>query len=80
MLGPFPILKKVGTQVYKLYLSPYFRLLYLTYHISVLELYHNNTPTNNDAPKPIEIDNQVEYKIERILSHRGKKNRSYLVK
>ena len=50
------------------------------HYISVLELYYSNTPTDNNAPKPIKIDNQVEYKIECILSYWGKKNRSYLVK
>ena len=33
--------------MYKLYLSPCFRLLYLIYYILVLELYYSNTLTNN---------------------------------
>ena len=80
MLGPFQILEKIGTQAYKLRLTPRFRLLHPTHHVSALELHYGDAPTEDGAPGPIEIDDHVEYEIERILSHRGEKTKSYLVK
>ena len=55
-------------------------MLYPTHHVSALELYYSDTPTEDGAPGPIEIDDYIEYEIERILSYRGEKTKSYLVK
>ena len=66
--------------MYKLYLTPYFRLLYPTYYVSVLELYYSNIPTEDSALGPIEIDDYIEYEIKYIFSYKGKKTKSYLVK
>jgi hypothetical protein len=61
-------------------MTPRFRLLHPTHHMSVLELHKGKVPSAESAPAPVNIDGNVEYEIDKILTHRGAKNRTYLVK
>ena len=75
-LGPFRILAKIGTKAYKLDL-PDSMNVHPTFHVRLLETYHDN-PLPSQAkpsPPPIEIDGNEECELEEILDsrHRYKK-------
>jgi hypothetical protein len=78
MIGPFAIIDKFGSQSYKLRLPPLLRYIHPTFHVSMLEEHHGNA--SQEGPAPIIVDGQPEYKVERILSHKGTKPRMYRVK
>jgi hypothetical protein len=80
MIGPFEILDRIGTQAYRLRMTPRFRLLHPTHHVSVLERHKGKVPSAESAPAPVNVDGNVEYEIDKILTHRGAKTRTYLVK
>jgi hypothetical protein len=80
MLGPFEILERIGTQAYRLRMTPRYRLLHPTHHVSVLELHKGSPPSASNAPAPVDVDGEVEYEIDCILQHKGAKNPLYLVK
>lgn len=61
-------------------MTPLYRGVYPTHYISALEPHYSPPPLNNGAPDPVEIDSGVEYKIDRILNHKGEEDRRiYLV-
>ena len=69
-MGPFKIIKKVGTSSYKLDL-PVSMTIYNTFHISLLEPYEDNKfPSQTQTPPPpIEIlEGGPEYKLEEIVN------------
>ena len=70
-IGPFKILAKIGGRLYKLDLPPLMRI-HNTFHISLLELYHDNQfpsqPTQ--PPPPIIVEGEPEYELKRIINSR----------
>jgi hypothetical protein len=78
MIGPFAIIDKFGSQSYRLNLPPLLRHIHPTFHVSMLEEHHGNTA--QEGPAPIIVDGEPEYKVERILAHKGTKPRMYRVK
>ena len=70
-IGPFKIIKKVGTSSYKLDL-PTWMTIDNTFHISLLEPYEDNKfPSQIQTPPPlIEIDGEPEYELEEIIDSR----------
>ena len=67
-MGPFKIIKKVGTSSYKLNL-PASMTIHNIFHISLLEPYEDNKfPSQiQTPPPPIEIDGEPEYELEEII-------------
>ena len=70
-MGPFRIIKKVGTSSDKLDLSASMTI-HNTFHISLLEPYKDNKfPLQIQTPPPsIEIDGETEYELEEIINSR----------
>ena len=70
-MGPFKIIKKVGTSSYKLDL-PASMTIHNTFHISLLESYKDKKfPSQIQIPPPpIEIDGEPEYELEEIIDSR----------
>ena len=70
-MGPFKIIKKVGTSSYKLDL-PASMKIHNTFHISLLEPYEDNKfPSQiQTPPPPIEIEGEPEYEHEEIIDSR----------
>ena len=75
-MGPFKIIKKVGTRSYKLALPASMRI-HNTFHISLLESYKDNKFLSQiqTPPPPIEIDRDPEYEIEEIIDSRRYRNK-----
>ena len=67
-MGPFEIIKKVGTSSYKLDL-PTSMTIHNTFHISLLEPYEDNKfpPQTQTPAPPIKIDGEPEYELEEII-------------
>jgi len=70
-IGPFKILAKIGGSAYKLDLPPSMRI-HNTFHISLLELYHNDKfpSQRTQPPPPIIIEGEPEYELEQIIDSR----------
>lgn len=78
--GPFQIIRKVGQQAYQLLLTPLYRQIHATQHVSMLEPYKGN-PMRDERPDPVEVDGELEFKIDRILETRKKgRGLQYLVR
>jgi len=67
-IGPFKVSAKIGESAYKLNLPPSMRIHY-TFHISLLELYHDNKFSSQGAqpPPPIIIKGEPEYELQQIM-------------
>ena len=75
-MGPFKIVKKVGTSSYKLDLLASMRI-HNTFHISLLKPYEENKyhlQIQTPSP-PIEIDGEPEYELEEIIDSRLYRNK-----
>ena len=70
-MGPFKIIRKVGTSSYKLDL-PASMTIHNTFHISLLEPYeYNKFPSQiQTPPPPMEIDGEPKYELEEIIDPR----------
>jgi len=70
-IGRFKILAKIGESPYKLDL-PHSMRIHNTFHISLLELYHDDKlPSQRIQPPPaIIIEGEPEYKLEEIIDSR----------
>ena len=70
--GPFTITRVLSPLSYELKLPTSWKI-HPVFHASLLTPYHENEVhgPNFPAPPPDLIDNEEEYKIERILKHRG---------
>jgi len=70
-IGPFQILAKIGESAYKLDLPPSMRI-HNTFHISLLELYHDDkfSSQRTQPSLPIIIEGEPEYELEQIIDFR----------
>jgi len=70
-IGPIKILAKIGESAYNLNLPPSMRI-HNTFHISLLELYHNDkfSSQREQTPPPIIIEGEPEYELEQIIDSR----------
>ncbi len=81
-IGPFKVLKKVGSQAYELELPPTMRM-HDVFHVSLLKPYHEEGACQ---PPPITIllDGEEEFEVDVLLNHRSAPGRnskkSYLVR
>ena len=68
-LGPFDIIACPGTHSFTLWLPHHFHAIHPVFHVSQLEPSVPNTILNHiwPPPPPIEIDNELEYKIAEIF-------------
>ena len=77
-VGPFKVSKQVGKVAYKLDLPSNMKI-HPVFHVSLLKPYH---PSGRTQPPPpaVWVDDEPEYEVEHILSHRVVKrgrNRKY---
>jgi len=70
-IGPFKILARIGESAYKLDLPPSMRI-HNKFHISLLELHHDDKFSSQRAqpPPPIMIEGEPEYEREQIINSR----------
>jgi len=70
-IGPIKILAKIRTSAYKLALPPSMAI-HNTFHISLLEPYHDNRfPSQiKEPPPPIQIEGEDEYELDEIIDYR----------
>jgi len=70
-IGPFKIVARIGESAYKLNLPPSMRI-HNTFHISLLELYHDDKFSSQltQPPPPIIIEGEPEYELEQIIDSR----------
>jgi hypothetical protein len=82
-VGPFEVTERIGKVAYKVELPPNLKMQNV-FHVQLLKKYRDNGKVQ-PLPPPIEIDDSLEYEVERVLGHRevkrGKKIRKeFLVK
>ena len=70
--GPFEIAQVLSLLTYKLRLPPTWKI-HDVFHASLLSSYHSTEPygLSFSSPPPDVIDNEEEYEVEAILSHKG---------
>jgi len=70
-IGPFKILRMIGTSAYKLALPPSMAI-HNTFHISLLEPYQDNRFPSwiKEPPAPIQIEGEDEYELDEIIDSR----------
>ncbi|MBW0514546.1 hypothetical protein O181_054261 [Austropuccinia psidii MF-1] len=74
-LGPFPILKKIGTHIYHLKLPSQWKSIHPVFHISLLEPVKTSTIPNRhqEPPPPIIIEKEEEWEVSQILDSKFKR-------
>ena len=78
-LGPFKVLKKVGSQAYKLDLPESFGTIHPTFHVSLLEPWHARGDEDPE-PQPILVEGEEEWEVEKVLDVRTRRSKlEYLV-
>ena len=80
-VGPFEVIMKNGTVAYKLKLPDTMSKLHPWIHVSLLKSYHDGR-VDLVPPPHIILDDEIEYQVERIISHRDLSDNKteYLVK
>jgi hypothetical protein len=82
-VGPFKVKERIGKVAYKLTLPDNLKM-HNVFHVQLLKPYRTDGQVK-PPPPPIEIDDSLEYEVERVLEHRevkrGKQIRKeYLIK
>jgi hypothetical protein len=67
-VGPFEVTEQIGKVAYKLDLPPNLKM-HNVFHVQLLKKYRDNGKVQ-PLPPPIEIDDSLEYEVERVLRHR----------
>ena len=83
MLGPFDITDKISSHAFRLKLPRDLERIHNVFHVDLLTLFQSNRFANRaePPPPPIEIDEETEYEVERILDSRiFRRKLQYLVK
>ncbi|KIM63086.1 hypothetical protein SCLCIDRAFT_59137, partial [Scleroderma citrinum Foug A] len=78
-LGPLTIIMQPSSHSFMLRLPDTMKSMHLIFHISQLELSHPSTIPNRvqPPPPPIEVDGEVEYKVEEILDSKIDRRRRH---
>ena len=71
-VGPFAITARIGSVAYKLELPPSMGKVHDVFHVSLLEKYRTDG-RHQPPPPPVEIDNEIEFEVRTILSHRTRR-------
>jgi hypothetical protein len=84
-VGPFPIVKRIGSLAYQLELPVALKRLHNVFHVSLLRPYHTPPERQPTAPMPLLLDEEGDwYEVEDVLAHRTTKGRhpklQYLIK
>jgi hypothetical protein len=69
-LGPFPIIKKIGSQAYKLRLLLKYSRLHDVFYVSLLKPYTLQQGLTRVVIEPDLVQEEGEYKVEEILARR----------
>ena len=67
-VGPFEVIEPVGKVAYKLKLPPNLKM-HNVFHVNLVKPYRNDGRVQ-PPPPPIEIDDSLEYEVERVLDDR----------
>jgi hypothetical protein len=67
-VGPFKVTERIGKVAYKLELPPNFKM-HNVFHVQLLKKYRDNGKVQPPPPL-IEIDDSLEYEVERVLGRR----------
>jgi hypothetical protein len=68
-VGPYKVLKCIGTQAYRLDLPSSFKI-HNVFHVSLLRQYHGDGTYSPPQPPPVDMwDGQPVWSVERILDH-----------
>jgi hypothetical protein len=67
-VGPFRVIERIGKVAYKVELPPNLKM-HNVFHVQLLKKYRDNGKVQ-PPPPPIEIDDSLEYEVERVLGHR----------
>jgi len=81
-LGPYEVLERTGELTYRLRLPPGMHQ-HPVFHVDRLSPWHGNDVNGSDPPPPppVQVDDALEYEVERILDSRKYRNQyQYLVK
>lgn len=80
--GPFEILERVGTHAYRLQLPKQWKNVHPVFHVSKLDLYHEDPDNPNfPSPPPDIVEGEAEWEVEKILDAKFTNRRlMYLVK
>jgi hypothetical protein len=73
-IGPFEILERVGQVAYRLDLLDSLKIQPV-FHLSLIQPYRSDGRVQ-PPPPPIELEDGLEYEVERILAHRDRKVRT----
>ncbi|MBW0511986.1 hypothetical protein O181_051701 [Austropuccinia psidii MF-1] len=74
-LGPFEVLKKIGSHAYHLKLPPQCKSVHPVFHVSVLESVKQSTLPNRHQlqPPPVIVEDQEEWEVAHVLDSKVKR-------
>ena len=68
-MGPFEVTNRVGNLAYRLNMGGRFSRVHPVFHVSLLRRYIIGGDVK-PVPEPLEVDNEPEYEVERLVAHR----------
>jgi len=78
--GPFLVTDVIGTQAYRVKMSPRYRAIHPVFHVSLLEPYHSREG-EEPPPHPIIVEGEEEWLVEAIRADRTRRGKKqFLVK